>query len=196
MLLDDRHVQGRTARPDDIELRERVARLDGLLEQTEAISDADDRSKAVSAIQGLLELYGEGLARLIDRAGELGGREMVDALAEDELISHLLLLHGLHPLEVEERVRRALMAARPTLESHGAEIELLGVQGGVARIRLQGSGTGCSSSEATLKRLIEETILQAAPDVESVQTDAGTALPAGSFVSLECLVSAPRGGAA
>jgi Fe-S cluster biogenesis protein NfuA len=175
---------------DDAEVRERVARLDDALQQAENIADPQARSTALAAIQGLLELYGEGLARLMAQAARSGGPEVPRALAQDELVAHLLLLHGLHPIDVETRVRRALDEVRPTLAAHKGDVELLGIENGVARLRLRGTCTGCSSSETTLKQLIERAIQAAAPDLEGVETEGGSSAPAAAFVSLECLVPA------
>jgi Fe-S cluster biogenesis protein NfuA/nitrite reductase/ring-hydroxylating ferredoxin subunit len=99
-----------------------------------------------------------------------------EAFAEDELVSHLLLLHGLHPLDVETRVIQALEEVRPYLQSHGGNVELLGIEGGVARVRMQGSCDGCPSSAMTLKLAIEEAVLKAAPDLEGVEAE-GVAEP-------------------
>ena len=46
---------------------------------------------------------------------------------EDELVAHLLLLHGLHPVPVRERVLGALDEVRPYLATHGGGVELLDV---------------------------------------------------------------------
>ena len=83
-------------------------------------------SGAPSSSQALLDLYGEGLARIVDVAV---ATTAAAALADDELVAHLLLLHGLHPVPVEERVRGALDEVRPYLESHGGDVELLGHRG-------------------------------------------------------------------
>jgi Fe-S cluster biogenesis protein NfuA/nitrite reductase/ring-hydroxylating ferredoxin subunit len=99
-----------------------------------------------------------------------------EALAEDELVSHLLLLHGLHPLDVQTRVVRALEEVRPYLQSHGGNVELLGIEGGVARVRMEGSCDGCPSSTVTLKLAIEEAVLKAAPDLERIEAE-GVAEP-------------------
>jgi Fe-S cluster biogenesis protein NfuA/nitrite reductase/ring-hydroxylating ferredoxin subunit len=107
-----------------------------------------------------------------------------EALAEDELVSHLLLLHGLHPLDVETRVVRALEEVRPYLQSHGGNVELLGIEGGLARVRLQGSCDGCPSSTVTLKLAIEEAVLKAAPDLEGIEAEGVTEpKPAPTFVA-------------
>jgi Fe-S cluster biogenesis protein NfuA/nitrite reductase/ring-hydroxylating ferredoxin subunit len=163
---------------DDQGLQERVARMETLLGEIEALKDQNARSKAAEIVQVLLELYGEGLARMMDviAEGEEGERAF-EAFAEDELVSHLLLLHGLHPLDVETRVAKALEEVRPYLKSHGGNVELLGVEGGVARVRMQGSCDGCPSSAVTLKLAIEEAIQKAAPDLEAVEAE-GVAEPA------------------
>jgi Fe-S cluster biogenesis protein NfuA/nitrite reductase/ring-hydroxylating ferredoxin subunit len=115
-------------------------------------------------VQALLDMYGEGLRRILERAD---GR----ALAEDELVSHLLLLHDLHPIPVEERVLEALDSVRPYLESHGGDVGLVGVEGDVVRVRLSGSCNGCPSSTMTLKLAIEDAIQRMAPEVERVEAE-------------------------
>lgn len=144
--------------------RELVGRMEALLERVE------DVPEAVEVAQALLDLYGEGLRRIVAR---------VDAseLADDALVSHLLLLHDLHPVPVEQRVRAALTDVRPYLGSHGGDVELLGVSEGVARLRLEGSCSGCPSSTITLRMAIEEAIYKAAPDVERVEAVDGPPAP-------------------
>jgi Fe-S cluster biogenesis protein NfuA len=145
---------------DDRRARELVARIDSLLD------DVHD----VELVQALVELYGEGLARIVAH-----DPECVAGVAGDEVVSYLLLLHGLHPTPVEERVQAALAEVRPYLEQHGGDVELLGVDGGVARLRLQGTCNGCASSTATLKLAIEDAIQRAAPDIESVEAEGAVA---------------------
>ena len=142
---------------------ERVARVEQLLE------DVDERGAEL--VQALLELYGEGLARILAQCDPV-------ALADDELVAHLMLLHDLHPVPVQTRVLEALEGVRPYLESHGGDVELVSVEDGVARLRLQGSCSGCPSSTMTLKLAIEDAIYKAAPDVADVQAE-GVSEPAG-----------------
>ena len=160
---------------DDQGLQERVARIETLLEEIETLADPNARSKAAELVGVLLDLYGEGLARMMEVVAEGEERERTfEALAGDELVSHLLLLHGLHPLDVEARVIGALEEVRPYLQSHGGNVEFLGVEGGVARLRLQGSCDGCPSSAMTLKLAIEEAIEKAAPDLEGIEAEGVT----------------------
>jgi len=161
---------------DDHGLQERVARMETLLEQIEALKDPHARSKAAEVVGVLLDLYGDGLARMMDLVYESGNDKAFESFAQDELVSHLLLLHGLHPLDVETRVVQALEEVRPYLQSHGGNVEFLGVEGGVARLRMQGSCDGCPSSAMTLKLAIEEAVLKAAPDLEGIEAE-GVAEP-------------------
>jgi Fe-S cluster biogenesis protein NfuA/nitrite reductase/ring-hydroxylating ferredoxin subunit len=150
---------------DDRQARECVARIEVLLEELEG------SERAMELVQALLDLYGEGLGRIV-------AADSVAGLAGDEVVSHLLLLHGLHPVPLGERVMGALDEVRPYLESHGGGVELLGVEDGVVRLALQGSCNGCPSSTATLKLAIEDAIHRAAPDVGAIVADGAPAAPA------------------
>jgi Fe-S cluster biogenesis protein NfuA/nitrite reductase/ring-hydroxylating ferredoxin subunit len=148
-----------------------LAHVEGLLERLEHLPDGSARETATETVQALLDLYGEGLARMVNVLAERDDGTVARALSDDELVAHLLLVHGLHPVPVEQRVRGALESVLPYLESHGGNVELLGVQDGVARLRLEGSCSGCPSSSMTLKLAIEDAIFKAAPDVEEVRAE-------------------------
>jgi len=157
---------------DDLEARELVARVEQLLDDVEAITDPAAREAATEMAGVLLDLYGEGIARLAALVPDPG------ALAQDELVSHLLLLHGIHPVPVEDRVRAALDEVRPYLDSHGGGVELLEVVDGTVRLRMRGSCSGCPSSAVTLKLAIEEAIRKHAPDVDEIEAQDAEAAPA------------------
>jgi Fe-S cluster biogenesis protein NfuA len=166
----------------------KIARVEELLEQT-----------ATEVAQALLDLYGEGLERIVDVLAENDDGTLAGALSEDELVSHLLLLHGLHPVPVQERVRGALRGVLPYLESHGGNVQLLGVEQGVVHLRLEGSCSGCPSSSMTLKLAIEDAIFKAAPDVEEVRAEGDVEQsPAGGggLLQIECPTALRGGGAA
>lgn len=150
-----------------------VARIEGLLEDLDALPDDPARTIATEVVQALLELYGEGLGRIVDVVATHDDGTLAQALGEDDLVAHLLLLHGLHPVPVEDRVRAALGSVLPYLESHGGSVELLGVEDGIVRLRMQGSCSGCPSSAMTLKLAIEDAVLAVAPDVEEVLAEEG-----------------------
>lgn len=147
----------------DSEVRDRVARVEGLLATIES------NETALTALGAVVELYGEGLRRLVS-----GG--LPEGSLDDELVVHLLVLHDLHPDSVETRVERALEEVQPYLHSHGGGVELLDVTAGVVHLRLQGTCNGCPSSTATMKLAIEEAVGRAAPEIERVEAE-GVAKP-------------------
>ncbi len=163
---------------DDTGARSLVERVEGLLGAVEALPDAQGRETALAAVQALVELYGAGLERLVAHAAENDDGTLARAVAGDELVSHLLLVHDLHPLALEERVREALDEVRPYLESHGGNVELLGLDDGVVRLRMQGSCSGCPSSSVTLKLAIEDAIHRLAPDVVEIRAEDEATAPA------------------
>jgi Fe-S cluster biogenesis protein NfuA len=123
------------------------------------------RDTAEELVRLLVEMYGEGLSRLV---ASLDAGQLV-RLAEDDLVESLLLLHDLHPLDVDARVQRALDRIRPYLGSHAGGVEYLGVADGMARLRLQGSCDGCASSTLTVKMAIEGAVREAAPELTGIE---------------------------
>ena len=122
-----------------VDSRALVAEVERRLEELEALPDGAARDAAMGVVQALLELYGAGLERIVEEIAARDEGELAEALSDDELVAHLLLLHGLHPTPIEERVRSALEEVRPYLESHGGNVELLEVDPPSVRLRLEGS---------------------------------------------------------
>lgn len=116
----------------------------------------------------LVEYYGGGLERIVD----IIGPEAVHAIAADPLVESQLILHGLHPLSVDERIEQALDRVRPYLGSHAGGVAYHGVdEDGVAHLSLSGSCNGCGSSTITVQMTIEEAVLGAAPEVSSIEVE-------------------------
>jgi Fe-S cluster biogenesis protein NfuA len=159
-----------------------VEAVEALLDQVEGFPEPQ-RSVATELVSALLEMYGEGLSRIVAACSEVP--------VEDELVAHLLLLHGLHPVPVEQRVIGALDEVRPYLVAHGGGVELLGVADGVVRLKLEGACHGCPSSALTLRSAVEEAIMRAAPDVERIEAE-GTVEPSG-LLQIEIACPVPAG---
>ena len=136
------------------------------------------RERAEELVRVVVDLYGAGLERLLGIVGPVLPDTTVDELATDELVSGLLVVHGLHPYDVEDRLERALESVRPYLHSHGGDVELLGMDGeGVVRLRLLGHCDGCAGSTATLRSAVDAAIEAAAPEVVRVDVEEPTAPP-------------------
>lgn len=149
---------------------ERVQRLSA---EVDRIADPGARESAQDLIAAVMDLYGEGLQRivaLLDEAGE-AGEPIRAALSDDGVVASLMLIHDLYPVELETRVREALEAVRPYMESHGGNVTLLGLEEGVARLRLEGSCDGCPASASTLELAIKQALAEAAPDLTGLEVE-------------------------
>jgi Fe-S cluster biogenesis protein NfuA/nitrite reductase/ring-hydroxylating ferredoxin subunit len=185
-------------------------RVSELVARVEALDDAAARETAHELLDALLELYGDGLERIVHALDEAGpaGAEVKEALAADGVVSSLLLIHGLYPVPLAERVQEALERVRPYMESHGGGVELLSLEDDVARLRLHGSCDGCAASASTLELAIKQELEALAPDLEGIEVEgiveqaqptfSGTALPvvaaAPAWTTLD--VESPGGDAA
>jgi Fe-S cluster biogenesis protein NfuA/nitrite reductase/ring-hydroxylating ferredoxin subunit len=155
------------------------ARVEELLDSLKSGGFGPAASAAEELVSLLVGLYGDGLAQIMTVLSEHGpeGADMIAALADDPLVESLLLLHGLHPLDVDARIQRALDRVRPYLGSHAGGVEYLGVTDGVARLRLEGSCHGCPSSTVTVRLAITGAVQDAAPEVNEVLVEGMTAAP-------------------
>jgi Fe-S cluster biogenesis protein NfuA len=152
------------------ELVERVQELLGSLDE---IADPVAQARVQELVGTVLELYGAGLERILGILQDAGDPALPirDALLDDGIVASLLLIHGLYPIPLEERVMQALDSMRPFLASHGGNVELVSVEEGVARLRLEGSCNGCPSSAATLENALKEAIEEAAPDLLGLEVE-------------------------
>lgn len=156
---------------DQNDVHQRLQKIETLVQTIESSADPHVRASAVELMQSVMELHGAGIERMLEIVFESGGSEIIDQFAKDDLAANLLLLYGLHPLDLETRVMQALEKVRPYLQSHGGNVEFVGVADTVVRLKLQGSCNGCASSAMTLKLAIEEAIYEAAPDVTGLEVE-------------------------
>jgi len=179
----------REAQPASLDsLSETGERIDSLLSALGTSGPvAQQRGEDLVAL--VTNLYGAGLERLLEVLADAGRLDPVtlDALAADELVSGLLLVHGLHPYDVTTRVAAALDSVRPYLGSHGGDVELLGIDdAGVVTLRMLGTCDSCPSSTVTLQLAVEGAIQAAAPEVTAIQVEPGTRSTPG-LISVESL---------
>jgi Fe-S cluster biogenesis protein NfuA len=146
----------------------------------------DAADTAEELVRLLVGLYGEGLAAIMAVLAQEGepGRAITGRLTADPRVEGLLLLHGLHPLDVDARIQRALDQVRPYLGSHAGGVQYLGVTDGIARLRLEGSCHGCPSSTVTVRLAIEGAVQDAAPEVTEVVVEGMTAPPGPALLQI------------
>ena len=138
--------------------------MEGLLAELRGQAGERAAATAEELVSCLVELYGAGLARITEIAGE-SDPELMAKLVADPLVESLLLVHDLHPLDTSTRVRRAVEEVLPQLGSHAGNVEYLGLgEDGVLRLRLEQSG--CSAD--TVRDLISRAVAGAAPEAAGV----------------------------
>ncbi|MFW5958186.1 MAG: NifU family protein [Desulfosalsimonas sp.] len=69
-----------------------------------------------------------------------------------------------------DQVQSVIDKIRPSLQADGGDVELVEVEDGVVKVRLQGACAGCPMSQMTLKNGIERILKQELPDVKSVES--------------------------
>jgi hypothetical protein len=131
-----------------------VRRIEDLVQRVELFPDSESRETALELMGAILEMHGTGLERMLEIIFDSGesGEAVIRRFAADGLISSLLVLHDLHPDDIETRVRRALG------KIHGST-ELLGVFEGAVRVRVTGAG---------MRDAVESAIRDAAPDATEI----------------------------
>src|SRR5262249_37674652 len=142
-------------KPAPSQFRERLERLDRLIQESDRLTDHAARAQVQETVRALMDLHGEALGRIVERLADAGplGQAILDSLAHDEVVSGLLLLYALHPVDLETRVRGGLAKARDYLRSHGGDIEMLSIEDAVVHLRARNSGS-CSSSAAMVRAVV------------------------------------------
>jgi len=70
---------------------------------------------------------------------------------------------------MEEKVKNALEGIRSLLQGDGGDVELVGIENGIVKVRLTGACIGCPMSQMTLKQGIEERLKKEVPEIKEVQ---------------------------
>ena len=155
--------------PETFDVQAAGDRVDGLLADLGGLADPAAVATAEELVRTLVRLYGAGLERVMEIVTETDAAEALHRLTADDLVSGLLIVHDLHPLTTAERVQAALDGVEPQLRAKNGGVELLDVDEGVARLRLTGTGHGCSSAQ--VMDAIESAIATAAPEISAVEVE-------------------------
>jgi Fe-S cluster biogenesis protein NfuA len=143
---------------------ETARRVDGLLAQLRDGPDPRAAAVAEELTRCLVQLYGEGLARIVASIGP----ELSADICADPLVESLLLVHDLHPLDADTRIRQAVERAWP----RPGELRYLGTdRAGVAHLRLTAGKSGCGSSQQAAIGEIEAIVRAAAPELAEVDVE-------------------------
>lgn len=161
--------------------QQRIGQIEELVNKFETSADPATRADVRKLVQAILEFHGAAVDRMMEIMVEAEPEPIAfEGFARDELVSGMLLLHGLHPLDFETRVAQALDKARPILLAQAADVQLVRIDGNDVVLRFQGKAS------AHLKTAIEDEIYKYAADVTALQIDGMESLTskAGELVKL------------
>ena len=70
---------------------------------------------------------------------------------------------------IEDKVRKVLDEIRPNLQADGGDVELVEINNGIAKVKLQGACAGCPMSAMTLKQGVENFVKTKVPEILKVE---------------------------
>ncbi len=148
---------------------ERIQQIEELIHKIETVADPNVVGSVRELVQALMDFHGAGIERMMEIVSQTGepGSALIQSLARDDLTRSLLLLYGLHPDDLETRVRSAVHKLRG--------VELVAIRDGVVRLRSRAP-----------RSAVEEVIYEVAPDVAAIEIEGGQEQSNG-FVPLESL---------
>src|ERR1700733_14935074 len=148
--------------------------IESIAKMVRALEEAKDpvlRANAQELVQALMTLHGACLERMLEMVGQTGaqGKSIIDAFARDGVVKSVLLLYGLHPVDLKTRVMEAVEKTRSSARSHANTVSFVSLDdAGMVTLRMEGKTEGCGSSASGLKQAVEQAIYEAAPDISGI----------------------------
>jgi Fe-S cluster biogenesis protein NfuA len=153
------------------EVESHIESIDKMVRALEEAKDPVLRANAKELVQALMTLHGGCLERMLEVVGQSGvsGKSIIDAFARDGVVKSVLLLYGLHPIDIKTRVLEALEKMRTSMRSSARTVSFVGIDdAGMVTLRMDGKSEGCGSSDSALKQAVEQAIYEAAPDISGI----------------------------
>jgi hypothetical protein len=181
---------------DEIRSQEWIDKIEELVHRAESFPDPNARGVAVDLLQAVLEFHAAGLQRVMEITAGCGsaGETILEQIATDDLTSSMLLLHDLHPDDLETRINRAVHKLEDMFTSLGARLSLVAIEQaecagsalGTVRLRFDSARTW---SGAPVRASVENAIFQAAPEIGSVVIEGLKETPPANFVPVSDLLA-------
>ena len=71
---------------------------------------------------------------------------------------------------MDDKVKKVIdEVIKPNLQADGGDIELVGVEDGVAKVRLRGACAGCPMSKMTIQWGVERVLKERIPEIKKVE---------------------------
>lgn len=174
------------------EFQRHAGKVSELVQRVSALPDPEARTMALDLVQSIMDLHGATISRIVEQLEAAGepGRSWLAKLASDPMICGLLVLYGIHPVPLEQRVEQAVQQLAPQLRKSGMRLQVLAISDGVVRLDLEKEAREVRYSPEKIKATIEQAILEAAPEVVEIVIDGLTS----SFVPIEMIQPAVKEG--
>ncbi|MBW3581316.1 MAG: NifU family protein [Actinobacteria bacterium] len=143
-----------------------LERMEALLTEVEAL-DEPVRSQVFELLDGVDAVHRMALERL---GAELGDDRLAELRDADPAVAWLL---DAYSVGIDERraAEEAIETVRPYVHSHGGEVEVLGADRGVVRVRLSGACSGCTASAVTLQEGVVEALRKHVPGFAALEVE-------------------------
>ncbi len=176
---------------EEIRSQEWIDKIEELVRRAESLSDPKARGIAVDLLQAVLDFHAAGLERVMEIAADSGAAAevVIERIATDDLTSSMLLLHDLHPDDLETRIDRTIRKLHDMFASLGATLSLVAIESETVRLQFDSARTW---SGTPVRSSVENAIFQAAPEIGTVVIEGLKETPAANFVPLSDLLIASR----
>jgi hypothetical protein len=146
------------------QFQDRMQRIEELIAAIQEHANPVVRASAVELVRTLLDIHRAGLEQTLGQILRQGepGQAILNELLQNDLVSRLLLLHGLHPVDLQTRLQRALDPLRARLRTLSSDVELISATHEAVELRVRGGSDD-------VHRLLEDAILAVAPDVLRIE---------------------------
>lgn len=150
-----------------VTMEQAVERISRLVDRLERHSDPEVVRLVFELLDWIDVLHRDGLERI---ATGLAGAGLLDRAMDDPVVAHLFAIYGLMPTDDPEGdVHEALEEIRPYVRSHGGEMEIDSIDGGVVRVRMLGACDGCPSAIVTLTQSLERAVRDRWPGLVRIE---------------------------
>lgn len=159
-------------------LMKSTSRIDELVNRVQAIADSDARDCAIALVQEVMELHASALQRVLEVI-DAAAPNVTELLGTDELVSPVLVLHGLHPDDFATRLARALDG----LQRRFGEIQVFDPGPNIVHIQI------VRRSRSLTRQVVEDAIYEAVPEIGELIVEGLNEQNRSGFVPVESLLA-------
>lgn len=150
-----------------------LERIQELIDQLEGHSDPEVRKMMSACLVEVLTLHGAAISRILEIVGDEkeGSHEIYERILDEADLRGVLLIHGLHPLDLETRLRLTLDRIRPEIQKQSGEIEVVTVRNGSVHLRVIATRKEGLARPVALEAALRKALSESCPDLVEIQVE-------------------------